>query len=113
MANPVVHFEVTGKDGAKLQKFYADAFGWKIDANNPMAYGMVDNAGEGIGGGVSGGDAPAVTFYIQVDDPAAYLKKVTSLGGKVIQDVTVIPDMVTMAQFADPEGNVIGIIKAE
>ena len=62
---------------------------------------------------MSGGDAPAVTFYIQVDDPAAYLKKVQSLGGKVVQDVTVVPGMVTMAQFADPEGNVVGIVKAE
>ena len=28
MANPVVHFEVTGKDGKKLQDFYSSAFGW-------------------------------------------------------------------------------------
>jgi predicted enzyme related to lactoylglutathione lyase len=27
--------------------------------------------------------------------------------------VTVIPDMVTFAQFADPEGNVVGIVKNE
>lgn len=113
MANPVVHFEVIGKDGGKLQQFYGSALGWKIDASNPMNYGIVDNAGEGIGGGVSGGDAPLVTFYIEVDDPAAYLKKVESLGGKVIQDVTVVPGMVTMAQFADPEGNVVGIIASE
>ena len=44
MPNPVVHFEVIGKDGAKLQRFYADAFGWKIDAGNPMNYGMPDKA---------------------------------------------------------------------
>ena len=113
MANPVVHFEVIGRDGAKLQKFYADAFGWKIDADNPMGYGMVDNEGRGIGGGVSGGDAPAVTFYLEVDDPAAYLKKVEALGGRIVQDVTVIPGMVTMAQFADPEGNIVGIVAAE
>jgi len=113
MANPVVHFEVVGKDGAKLRKFYADAFGWKIDASNPMEYGIVDNQGEGIGGGISGGDGPSVTFYVQVDDPAAYLKKVQALGGKVVQDVTVIPGMVTMAQFSDPEGNVVGIVASE
>ena len=33
MANPVVHFEIMGKDGAALQKFYADLFGWTIDAS--------------------------------------------------------------------------------
>lgn len=111
MPNPVVHFEVNGKDGAKLQKFYADAFGWKIDANNPMQYGVVEAQGSGIGGGVSGGDGtPHVTIYIEVDDPAAYLKKVQSLGGKVVMDVTTIPGMVTMAQFTDPEGNMVGIV---
>ena len=31
MPNPVVHFEIHGEDGAKLQKFYGDAFGWKVE----------------------------------------------------------------------------------
>ncbi|MBM3141120.1 MAG: hypothetical protein FJZ92_13175 [Chloroflexi bacterium] len=113
MPNPVVHVEVIGKDGKKLQKFYSDAFGWKIDASNPMEYGLVDNAGEGIGGGVAGGEAPSVTFYIQVKDPKAALAKVKSLSGQVVQDVTVIPGMVTMAQFKDPEGNLVGIVAEE
>ncbi len=113
MPNPVVHFEIEGKDGPKLQQFYADLFGWKIDANNPMAYGIVDNAGEGINGGVAAGDTPYVTVYVAVDDPAAYLEKVKSLGGAVVMDVTEIPGMVTMAQFRDPEGNMVGIIKNE
>ena len=38
MGQPVVHFEVIGKDGAKLQKYYADLFGWKISADNEMNY---------------------------------------------------------------------------
>ena len=36
MGQPVVHFEVVGKDGAALQSFYSELFGWEIDANNPM-----------------------------------------------------------------------------
>ncbi len=112
MPNPVVHFEIKGPDKARLQDFYRNAFGWSVNAENPMGYGMVDAQGEGIGGGVDG-DAPGVTVYIQVDDPAAYLEKVKTLGGKVVMDVTEIPNMVTMAQFADPAGNVIGLVKAE
>ena len=42
MPNPVVHFEVSSADGEKAQKFYGDLFGWHIDANNPMNYGMVE-----------------------------------------------------------------------
>ena len=55
MGRPVVHFEVIGKDAATLQRYYGELFDWKIDANNPMSYGIVareDNQnsdGVGIG----------------------------------------------------------------
>ena len=42
MGQPVVHFEVVGKDGDKLQSYYAELFGWNINSDNPMNYGMVD-----------------------------------------------------------------------
>ena len=57
-AQPVVHFEVIGRDGTKLQSYYGELFGWEIDANNPMKYGTVQREGNtnsegiGIGGGV-------------------------------------------------------------
>jgi uncharacterized protein len=68
MANPVVHFEVIGEDGPKLQKFYGDVFAWKVDANNPMNYGMVSASEHGIGGGISAGEPQGrgVTFYVEV-----------------------------------------------
>ena len=93
------------------QKFYADAFDWKIDANNPMKYGIVDNGGEGINGGV--GAAPEgdghVTFYVNVPDINAHLEKIEKLGGRTIMPREQIGDLVTLAMFADPEGNVIGL----
>jgi len=54
-----------------------------------------------------------VTFYVAVDEPQKYLDKAVSLGGKVVMPVTEIPGAVTMAQFADPDGNVVGLIKDE
>ena len=36
---------------------------------------------------------------------------VVALGGRVIVPLTDVPGMVTFAQFADPEGNIVGIIK--
>ena len=48
MGNPVVHFEVAGKDGPALQKFYGDLFDWKIDNSNPMGYGLVDTDSGGL-----------------------------------------------------------------
>jgi hypothetical protein len=52
VGHPVNWFEIVGSDGATLQQFYADLFGWKIDANNPLQYGMVEAEEGGIGGGI-------------------------------------------------------------
>ena len=115
MPNPVTHFEIIGKDGKALQDFYANLFGWKVDANNPMNYGIVEpQEGHGTGGGIGAGEGEAsyVTIYVEVDDPQAYLDKAVSMGGQVAMPVTEIPGMVIFAQFKDPEGNVIGITKA-
>ena len=113
MPNPVVHFEVLGKDGKQSQEFYANLFGWHIDANNPMSYGIVNTHAEGgINGGVASSDStPRVTVYVQVDDINAYLQKVEGMGGKTVMPRTVIPDAVTMALFTDPDGNVIGLVE--
>ncbi len=62
MANPVVHFEIIGRDGAALNRFYGEVFGWTINADNPMNYGMVDTGGQGINGGISSGDAARSTI---------------------------------------------------
>ncbi|SRR5712692_5636160 len=112
MPSHVVHYEVTGKNGKALQRFYTDVFGWKIDTNNPGGYGMVREA-EGLTGGI--GDAPqgmpgGVTFYVHTDDAKATLAKVERLGGKVLMPLTEVAPETTIALFADPEGHVIGLM---
>jgi len=111
MANPVNHFEVLGKDGAALQTFYTDLFDWTIDAENPMKYGIVAPSEGGIGGGVAASmdGTSMVTFYVQVDDLQATLDKVESLGGKTVMPPMDVPGGPKIAQFTDPEGNLIGI----
>ncbi|MBM3561223.1 MAG: glyoxalase, partial [Alphaproteobacteria bacterium] len=88
MGSPVVHFEIIGKDGAALRKFYKGLFGWKINAKNPMKYGIVDTAsdGQGIGGGIfesSKAAARGVYFYVLVPDLDKTLARVKKAGGKV------------------------------
>jgi uncharacterized protein len=113
MPNPVVHFEINGRDGKALQEYYASLFGWEISADNPIQYGIVmPGGGRGIGGGISGDSEPLVTFYVEVDDPQAYLEKAVALGGRVVQAVTEVPGMVIFGRFADTEGNVVGVVKA-
>ena len=50
----VIHFEVTGKDGKALQRYYGDLFGWKLNTDFPGGYGMTDHAQTGIVVGVAG-----------------------------------------------------------
>jgi predicted enzyme related to lactoylglutathione lyase len=120
MGQPVVHFEVIGKDGAKLQRYYSELFGWKIDPDNPMKYGMVngkDNPapdGATIGGGIAGGPngyEGHVTFYVAVEDIEEALQKAERLGGTRVMGPETIMDMIEMGQFKDPEGHVIGVVK--
>jgi predicted enzyme related to lactoylglutathione lyase len=76
-----------------------------------MDYGMTDPGETGIGGGVGASPAgPHATFYVQVDDPQATLDKIEAAGGEVVMPVTELP-MVTIAQFKDPEGNLVGLFK--
>ena len=117
MAQPAVAwFEVTGKNGPALQKFYGSLFDWQLqDAGDGSGYGLVQAAPRGIGGGIGpaqDGGSGAVTFYVEVDDPAAYLSRVEKLGGKTIVPPTEIPNFgLTFAFFADPEGHVVGLSK--
>ncbi len=43
MGQPVVHFEVVGKDAKKLWSYYSELFGWKVDpmGEGPTEYGVV------------------------------------------------------------------------
>ncbi|MBF6599256.1 MAG: glyoxalase [Dehalococcoidia bacterium] len=114
MGAKVVHFEVLGKDGKKLQQFYGSMFDWNVDANNPMQYGLVNPGDAGLGGGIGGTQdgGPQVTFYVEVPDLAAALTKAESLGGKKISEPMEVPGGPTLAHFADPDGNVIGLMQA-
>jgi uncharacterized protein len=109
----VVHWEVHAKDLPRQQQFFGELFGWKIDTNNPMSYGMISGGGKDtIGGGIGPAvDATArVTVYVQVPDINATLAKAETLGGQ-----TMIPRTpygpVIMALFRDLEDNVIGLVE--
>ena len=109
----VVHWEVQARDPAAQRQFFGGLFGWNVDANNPQNYGMVTAGGAGsIGGGIgmTMDDAPRATFYVQVPSIVDTLDKAALLGAQMVMPRTDI-GMVVMAQFRDPEGNLIGLIE--
>jgi uncharacterized protein len=110
----VAWFEVTGNDGPKLHSFYSRLFDWQVqDAGDGSGYGLAPAGPNGISGGIGpaqDGGPGAITFYVEVDDPAAYLARAGSLGGKTLVPPTEIPNFsLTFAFFADPERHVVGL----
>src|SRR5215470_4537798 len=95
MGQPVVHFEIIGKDPAKLRSYFGELFGWEFDTSSPVAeavsepmnYGFVNRIvagdGSGIPGGVGGGPGydGHVLFYIGVPDVEAALRRPRAWGG--------------------------------
>ena len=113
MGAQVVRFEIMGGKGNQLEEFYKELFGWKIDSKNPMKYGMVNT---GTPGGINGGVGASqdgknrVSVYIEVEDLDAALAKAEKLGGKTILPPTQVPGGPMLAMFADPAGNVTGLL---
>jgi len=113
MGNPVVHFEIHGQDPAVLHEFYRKAFGWTIDANNPMAYGLVSTGSDqGIQGGIATGNGTrGVTVYLETDNVQGTLDRAVAAGAEVVMGPDTVPGVVELAQFRDPEGNLIGLTR--
>lgn len=121
MAQPVVHFEIIGRDPAKLRSYYGQLFGWEFQigdatteaVSQPGNYGFVDGAttGGGINGGVGGGDGyeSRVLLYVSVPNVEAALQKAESLGGKRQMGPEGTPGTLVVGHFTDPEGNLIGV----
>jgi predicted enzyme related to lactoylglutathione lyase len=124
--SPVVHFEVIGRDLAKLDAFYGTLFGWKLDTNNPVGYGIIareDNLnadGIGIGGGMMalpqelGAESNGhVTWYVEVPDVEAAMARAEQLGGQRLHGPDTVPGGgPTLGQIADPEGHLVGLVQA-
>ena len=124
MGQPVVHFEIIGRDPAGLRDFYRSLFGWDFDTSGPVPpavseqgnYGYIEQAttkdGVGIPGGVGGGVShqPRALVYVGVPDVAAALDQAERLGATRLWGPEQPPgrDLV-VGQFTDPEGNVIGV----
>jgi predicted enzyme related to lactoylglutathione lyase len=112
MPNPVVHWEIGGREAAKLTRFYGQLFGWTIDTANPE-YGLVEADDGGIGGGIMQvhGDVPQyVTIYVHVDDLKGTLARAESLGGETVKPPEPIPGVGSFALIRDPDGNVVGLL---
>lgn len=118
MGNPVVWFEVLGRDGKALRKFYRDLFGWRISDGNPnnaVDYGLVDAEDDGIAGGIGASPTRSrsfATFVVEVKNPEAIVARAEHLGGKTVVPLANVPGLeMQKAYIEDPDGNLICITR--
>ena len=116
MGNPVVHWELWSEDPDNAAEFYGKVFDWEMRSIPEMSYHLAETGGEGgINGGImkpQQGPWPAkLTFYIDVDDLAAYRRKITDAGGKIVVEEMAVPGVGSFTLFEDPDGRVIGLWK--
>lgn len=113
MPNPVVYFEVVGKDKTVVEDFYRAVFDWQL---TPAGDNYTHVAtGSGINGGLGtamGGSPAYATFYVEVASIDETLTTVESRGGRRIMGPEQMPKGPLIALFSDPEGRIIGIIQA-
>ena len=117
MGNPVVHFEIGGKDVEKLIDFYSSVFEWDIMPLAAQLYIADPGSDKGIQGHLFQATEETdstnnVIIYVEVDDIHVSLEKVKSLGGEILIPPQEIPGNAShFAMFRDPSGNKIGLLQ--
>ena len=108
MAHPVLKFQILSTDADASAKFYAELFGWTINADNPLGYREIDTK---CGDGIQGGIWPApqqshdfVQLFVHADDVAASIKRAEQLGAALLIPLTTLPGGEQMAVLKDPRG---------
>lgn len=125
MGQQVVHFEIIGRDPARLRAYYGELFGWQFQTGDATTeavseagnYGFVHGStnGGGIDGGVGGGEGyeAGVIFYVSVPNVEAALRQAENLGGERQMGPEGTPGVLMVGQFTDPQGNLVGVAGVE
>jgi predicted enzyme related to lactoylglutathione lyase len=115
MTRPVVAFQIRGKDPPRLAEFYRQLFGWDITEPNSMGIlsipAGIGGPVEGVGGHILAAQTPGVSIFVQVLDLVETLRRAEEMGGRALMQPFDIPGGPTIAQVADPEGNLVGLVK--
>ena len=126
--NPVVHFEMPYDDGARVARFYREAFGWQMQALGEVMGNYVTAettetgpSGPAKPGAINGGffprkpDWPAQypSVVIAVEDIQAAMKQLTQAGGTLLGDGDTmdIPGIGKYVSFMDSENNRVSLLQ--
>lgn len=120
MKNKVAFFEIPASNFMQAKAFYETVFDWKVDLwgdegamalTTPVDKDQKPTEPGGINGGFykrkSNHDQPS--FGVETDDIDKTLAAIEKAGGKVMTPKHSIGEWGFMADFADPEGNVMAL----
>ena len=120
MKNKVAFFEIPASNFVQAKAFYEKVFDWKVELwgdegamalTTPVDKDQQPTEPGGINGGFykrkSNHDQPS--FGVETDDIDRTLAAIEKAGGKVMTPKHSIGEWGFMADFADPEGNVMGL----
>jgi predicted enzyme related to lactoylglutathione lyase len=118
MSNRVTHFEIPSDNPETSMKFFTEAFGWTFQQLGDRPYWLAisgDEGAPGINGAimqkrVSG--QPLVNSIL-VDDIDEAVKNIEKAGGRIHIPKMYAPGYGCIAFFADPDGNMHGIMQPE
>lgn len=105
-------FDISTPDAERARRFYQDMFGWPVNALDETYALVGGNDGLPAGGiGQSGPDSPytGIVVYFEVDDIDIAIARAERLGGRRVMEPVATP-LSSIAVFADPDGNLIGLL---
>ncbi len=112
----IVHFESPADEIPRARRFYEGLFGWKFDQYAGTDYWSITTSGEHpVGGGLLKRRSPEhpVTNYVDVPSVDDYVRKVESLGGRLLMPKMAVPRMGWFAVCIDTEGTPFGLWQSD
>jgi predicted enzyme related to lactoylglutathione lyase len=107
MPSAIVHVDISGADEPSQHAFYAELFGWTVQAKGP-GYALMQTPN--LNGALVEADGPAVVLGVGVADLDAAVARAVELGGTVVM-APLDNGWVTKAQVTDPAGNPVTLIQ--
>jgi predicted enzyme related to lactoylglutathione lyase len=120
----VIHFDIEAENPQRAAEFFTKVFGWKISKwegekwEGPSEYWEITTGKEGEPG-INGGlmkkvkDRQTSSIAVGVDSIDNVTRKIEEAGGEIVFPKTTVPGFGYIANFKDPEGNVISIIEKD
>ncbi|GAB4253484.1 MAG: VOC family protein [Thermoleophilia bacterium] len=115
-----VHFDISVDDPEAAISFYEKTFGWKFEKwEGPMDYWLITTGGDdeaGINGGLARREEqslPGTVNTLEVKSLDEMIEKVEAAGGRIVAPRMAVPGVGWLAYFADPGGNVFGMMESD